>query len=61
MKLSKKAILISMMLIIALRGLSQDNEEYLPDGTQGEMLENVKKDTVPHKWHDKRWRLFPGR
>lgn len=40
---------------------SQEKEEYIPDGTQGEMLENVKKDTIPDKWRDKRWRLFPGR
>jgi phosphate-selective porin OprO and OprP len=39
----------------------QDTTEYLPDGTQGEYLEVLKADTVPQKWRDKRWRLFPGK
>ena len=33
-------------------------QETIPDGTQGEMLEVVKGDTIPG---DKRWRLFNGR
>lgn len=39
---------------------SQD-KDYTPDGTQGEMLEIVSADTLPKKWKDKRWRLFPGK
>lgn len=36
-------------------------QETIPDGTQGEMLEVLTSDTIPKKWKDKRWRLFPGR
>lgn len=35
-------------------------QETIPDGTTGEQLEIVK-DSVPLKWKDKRWRLFPGK
>ena len=40
---------------------SEDSIDVTPDGTQGEMLEVLKADTVPKKWKDRRWRLFPGR
>jgi phosphate-selective porin OprO/OprP len=40
---------------------SQDSTDAIPDGTMGEFLENVKSDTLPQKWRDKRWRLFPGK
>jgi phosphate-selective porin OprO and OprP len=39
----------------------QPGPDKIPDGTQGEMLEVVKGDTLPQEWKDKRWRLFPGR
>lgn len=35
-------------------------KEYIPDGTEGEMLEIVE-DSLPKKWRDKRWRLFKGK
>ena len=50
-----------MMLILPNCSYSQDSIQYIPDGTEGEMLEVVKSDTVPKKWKDKRWRLFPGK
>ncbi|HEY3403695.1 MAG TPA: porin [Ohtaekwangia sp.] len=37
------------------------SQETIPDGTQGELLEVLHADTIPQKWRDKRWRLFPGR
>ncbi|MBL7857581.1 MAG: porin [Cyclobacteriaceae bacterium] len=38
------------------------SQKTIPDGTEGEILEVVKADTVLHeKWRDKRWRLFPGK
>lgn len=39
----------------------QEKQDVIPDGTQGEMLEVVKADTLPQEWKDKRWRLFNGR
>ena len=39
----------------------QDSTNVIPDGTQGELLEVVEGDTVPLRWRDKRWRLFPGK
>jgi len=44
--------------MIPLRSFCQ---ETIPDGTQGEMLEVIKTDTLPKQWSEKRWRLFPGR
>jgi phosphate-selective porin OprO/OprP len=49
---------LAFMLSLPLAGVSQ---EKIPDGTQGEMLEVVKGDTLYQAWKDKRWRLFPGR
>lgn len=49
------------IIIIATPGFSQETKEVIPDGTQGEELEVVKGDTLPVKWRDKRWRLFPGK
>lgn len=53
--------MIMMMVLPVWHSFSQEKREYIPDGTQGEMLEVLHSDTVPQKWHDKRWRLFPGR
>jgi phosphate-selective porin OprO/OprP len=50
-----------MVMILPHRSYGQDSTQYIPDGTEGEMLEVVKADTVPKKWKDKRWRLFPGK
>lgn len=36
-------------------------QDLIPDGTQGEMLEVIKTDSSKLKWKDKRWRLFNGR
>jgi len=33
----------------------------IPDGTEGEMLEVVKTDTLPANLKKERWRLFPGK
>jgi phosphate-selective porin OprO and OprP len=62
---SKKILIIglSITVIFFLPRVSagQEKKEYIPDGTQGEMLEVLPSDTIPEKWRDKRWRLFPGR
>lgn len=51
--------LAAFMLMLFAYSYSQRT---IPDGTQGEMLEVVRPDTVLHeKWRDKRWRLFPGK
>jgi len=50
-----------VILMLPVFCYSQETEEKIPDGTEGEMLEVVKKDSVPKTWRDKRWRLFPGR
>lgn len=39
----------------------QPGDDKIPDGTQGEQLEIVEADSLPKKWRDKRWRLFPGK
>lgn len=54
-------LIILLMTCYAVVGLGQEKTEYIPDGTEGEMLEVVKADSVPMKWKDKRWRLFPGK
>lgn len=41
--------------------LFAQHPETIPDGTQGEQLEILPGDTVPLRWRDKRWRLFPGK
>src|SRR5262245_10061904 len=52
--------IIWSLLVIHISCYGQE-KEYLPDGTQGEQLEVLNADTVPTKWRDKRWRLFPGK
>jgi phosphate-selective porin OprO/OprP len=57
---------ISIILTLAscffsLSVYTQDTAQYIPDGTQGEMLEVLKTDSSKLKWKDKRWRLFNGR
>ena len=54
-------LLVVMLIILPTISYSQDSIQYIPDGTEGELLEVVKADTVPQKWKDKRWRLFPGK
>ena len=54
-------LLVVMLIILPTISYSQDSIQYIPDGTEGELLEVVKSDTVPKKWKDKRWRLFPGK
>jgi phosphate-selective porin OprO/OprP len=54
-------VLVSMIFIVPYHGFSQEKKEYIPDGTQGEMLEVLDSTKVPTKWRDKRWRLFNGR
>lgn len=56
-----RSILVVIMLILPAYCFSQEKKEYIPDGTEGEMLEVVKSDTVPKTWREKRWRLFPGK
>ncbi len=36
-------------------------QETIPDGTEGETLEVISSDSLPVRWRDKRWRLFPGK
>jgi len=59
--LLRTGLLVVMLIISSTISYSQDSIQYIPDGTEGEMLEVVKTDTVPHRWRDKRWRLFPGK
>jgi phosphate-selective porin OprO/OprP len=54
------AILMVMFFLASLDCMAQQ-EDKIPDGTEGEMVEVVKSDTLPAKWRDKRWRLFPGK
>jgi phosphate-selective porin OprO/OprP len=53
--------LIVMLMVLSNYSYSQDSIRYIPDGTEGEFLEVVEADSVPPRWRDKRWRLFPGR
>lgn len=55
------SLLIAGILLLPGLGFSQEKKEYIPDGTQGEMLEVLDSAKLPTKWKDKRWRLFPGR
>jgi len=50
-----------MLFILPYYCFSQEKKEYIPDGTQGEMLEVLDSAKLPAKWKDKRWRLFNGR
>lgn len=50
--------LLSFMLTLPDTGVGQQK---IPDGTEGELLEVIEKDSVKIKWRDKRWRLFPGK
>ena len=59
--LLRAGLLLAMLMILPDYSYSQDSIQYIPDGTEGEILEVVKADTVPEKWKDKRWRLFPGK
>jgi phosphate-selective porin OprO/OprP len=52
---------IPFLLMISGYCFSQEKKEYIPDGTEGEQLEVTKGDSLPVKWRDKRWRLFPGK
>ncbi len=55
------ALFVVTLMILSNYSYCQDSTQYIPDGTEGEFLEVVKSDSVPEKWKDKRWRLFPGR
>lgn len=59
--LHRAVLLAVLFLFLSGKIFSQDSTGYIPDGTQGEELEVVKTNTLPNKWKDKRWRLFPGR
>src|SRR6187549_2198279 len=59
-KVSPLVRLVAVMLLI-LPAWNSFGQETIPDGTEGETLEVVPNDTVPKRWRDKRWRLFPGR
>ncbi|HEY5746162.1 MAG TPA: porin [Chryseolinea sp.] len=52
------SLLVVTLVILPAISYGQDSIKYIPDGTEGEMLEVVKTDSVPK---GKRWRLFPGR
>ena len=58
--LSVGILVMIFALVLPELSFGQD-KDYTPDGTQGEMLELVSADTLPKKWKDKRWRLFPGK
>jgi len=49
-----------MLVLLPAALIAQEKKEYIPDGTEGELLE-VVTDTLHQHWWDKRWRLFPGR
>src|SRR5690349_22004156 len=60
-KMKSARILVALFFfMLPYFSFSQD-KEYIPDGTEGEMLEVVANDTLPKKWKDKRWRLFRGK
>lgn len=54
-------LLMVLGCVFASMSFGQTQPDYLPDGTQGEYLEVLPSDSVPKKWRDKRWRLFPGK
>src|SRR5918993_990952 len=54
------ALIAVMVVMLPYYSFCQE-KEYIPDGTEGEMLEVVKEDTLPKKWKDRRWRLFRGK
>lgn len=58
-------LLVVLLFLLNSTSFAQQSAAYdtslvIPDGTQGEMLEVVSTDTLPQKWRDKKWRLFPG-
>lgn len=55
------SILCILVLLSTCPLFGQDSTDAIPDGTEGEFLEKVKSDTLPQKWHHKRWRLFSGK
>jgi phosphate-selective porin OprO/OprP len=55
------SLLVAILLALVNCSYGQDSIQYIPDGTEGEMLEVVKTDSVHKRWRDKRWRLFPGK
>lgn len=58
----RRVLLLLILLISAVKAYCQQpGIDKIPDGTQGEQLELVETDSLPQKWKDKRWRLFPGK
>ncbi len=53
-------VIILCLFFLPSHTYSQE-QDLIPDGTQGEMLEVIKTDSSKLKWKDKRWRLFNGR
>lgn len=49
------------MLMSSVICYGQSPEGAVPDGTEGEQLENLKTDSTSKTWREKRWRLFPGK
>jgi len=54
---------LTVALLISTASVAQQHsdDDFVPDGTEGEQLEVLTADTVPQRWRDKRWRLFPGK
>ncbi len=59
--LHRAHLLVVSFLLMTGNSFGQESQDKIPDGTQGEELERVETDTLPGKWKDKRWRLFPGK
>jgi phosphate-selective porin OprO/OprP len=59
--ITRKVYPFVVILLMPFALVAQQVPDQIPDGTQGEMLEILAADSVPQKWRDKRWRLFPGR
>jgi phosphate-selective porin OprO/OprP len=53
--------IIFILTFLLTHPLYSQHTDVIPDGTEGEFLEKIETDTLPEKWKDKRWRLFPGR
>lgn len=54
-------LLLVFFLLLSGRSFGQDTTQHIPDGTEGEVLEDVNSDPQKQRWRDKRWRLFPGK
>ncbi|HEX6225665.1 MAG TPA: porin, partial [Chryseolinea sp.] len=54
-------LLAVILIMLSIFCYGQDSTRYIPDGTEGELLEVVDSNSGSQRWRDKRWRLFPGK